>query len=200
MKYLTLIFALLNGNKIPVGVCTFLATDRMLWECSVSRSWSNRSCVWRYSLCMWTREKGGKGRRLSSCGSRLRVLTRRKGDAHVETRSSAGGGGAGQSSLSLRQRRIISHKAYSDVSLSFAPPLLPFLSRILSIDQERSISSKPILTSLRTATGVTQVPPRRSRHSSPLTHGLRAFPSKCSWTSEQRENLPLRMELTLHAE
>ena len=58
MEYLTLIFAFLNGNKIPVGVRTFLATDRMLWGCSVSRSWSNQSCVWRYSLCMWTREKG----------------------------------------------------------------------------------------------------------------------------------------------
>ena len=98
----------------------------------------------------------------------------------METHSSAGRGGAGQSSPSLGQRRIISHRAYSDFSLPFAPPLLFFLSLILSIDQERSISSRLILTSLPTATGGTQVPPCRSRHSFPLTHGLRAFPSKCS--------------------
>ena len=64
------------------------------------------------------------------------------------------GVGARHRSLSLGQTQSPSYSGYSEFSLfSFAPPLLFFLSLILSIDQERSISNRLILTSLPAAAG-----------------------------------------------
>ena len=155
--------------------------------------------VWRYSVLMWTREKGA-GREDAWASVVLNFLCRPEGKERSKWEPSAAqrGVGARHRSLSLGQTQSPSYSGYSEFSLfSFTPPLLFFLSLILSIDQVHLQQAHPHLppSSCQSQKSLRAVPVTLF----PSHMVSESFPPSAPATSEQPEKLFFRMERTIHA-